>query len=157
MNKILIVCSGNTCRSPIAEFVLRTLINERNLEHKIHVDSAGTEVNHNATLDARAHSVLKKHCIPHQVNRKSKKVADLKLEHFDYILAMERQHLKKLQAISADDKRFTLLLSDAFANGDANQLEVSDPWGDGKYDEAFELIRIGCEAFLGRLIAENRT
>jgi protein-tyrosine phosphatase len=153
MIKVLFVCTGNICRSPMAEAVLQHLVNEAGLAAQFQIDSAGTSdeelgnTTHKGTLQ-----VLAKHSIPHNPRRYARQISNSDVQDFDYVLAMDKGHLNRLQPLMrGNSTAAALFLSYANAAGTVKVEDVPDPWYTGRFDETYELVTKGCEAFLAHV------
>src|SRR5574343_312187 len=151
--RVLMVCTGNICRSPTAEGVLRTLAaGEGGRGRRFVIDSAGTTAYHvGEPPDERsqAHALRRGHDLSAQ---RARQVEPEDFRRFDWILAMDRGHLQALrrQAPVLVHDRIRLLLD--FAPALAGR-DVPDPYygGDPGYETVLDLIEAGCRGFLASL------
>lgn len=149
MIRVLFVCLGNICRSPMAEAVFQNLVQQAGLSDSITVDSAGTGGWH---VGERAHSgtrnVLKRHNIPYDGRARQFTTHDG--DDFTYILAMDTSNLHNIhRTLKADTPAEVMLfLQVAYDAGLVNVLEVPDPYYDNRFDEVYELVNIGAQSLL---------
>lgn len=154
MVKILFVCLGNICRSPMAEFIFKDMIKAEGIENEFFIDSAATssynEI-YGLGVDPDAQEVLKKHNIPFY-NRISRQIRKDDYQKFDYILAMEEENIKNiLKIIGSDtDKKVYKLLD--FTK---TPRDIIDPWYYGNFDAAYDDIKYGCQEFLEYVLKKN--
>lgn len=149
--RVLIVCTGNICRSPTAHAVLRHLIEERGLEGRLECDSAGTQAYHEGdSADARARAAGERNGLDFSFHR-ARRVRSSDFEEFDWILAMDRSHLEWLREHSSKGQRAQLALF-LDACPEHRWTEMPDPYygGPGGFETVLDLCRKGCEAWLGR-------
>jgi protein-tyrosine phosphatase len=134
---VLVVCTGNICRSPTAEGVLRHRIRERGLESRIGVKSAGTQDYHlGESPDARSmrHAAKRGYDLSAQ---RAMHVSPQDFDAYDYILAMDRGHLRMLQQMAPEGSRARLgLFLEASARWKG--ADVPDPYYGNV--EGFELV-----------------
>jgi len=154
VRRVLLVCTGNICRSPTADGVLRRLVREAGLGHLVEVDSAGTHDYHvGEAPDERAQR---------HARRRGYELGDLRARQvdasdfarFDLILAMDRGHLALLERAAPREHRHKLRLFMEFADG-WSETEVPDPYYGG--DAGFERVLDMIEAAAHGVLAELRT
>jgi protein-tyrosine phosphatase len=149
MLKVLFVCMGNICRSPMAQGVFHKLVQEAGLEHRVSIDSAGTHSYHVGDApDSRAQAVLRDRGIDISGLR-GRQVVDPDFKHFDYILAMDTANLNNLKrrapAGCHDKIRLLLAYSRRYPN-----LDVPDPYFGGTegFDEVLKMVDDGGQGLL---------
>lgn len=148
--RVLMVCTGNICRSPIAEGVLRAKLAANGLAHRVTVDSAGTHGYHTSEppdprairlAAARGYDIRK---------LKARPVEPGDFESFDWILALDEGHLRWLQkkAPAETPVRMELLMSHARQHTDLS--EVPDPYygPDAGFEHVLDLVEDACDGVL---------
>jgi protein-tyrosine phosphatase len=155
--RICFVCSGNICRSPTAEVVLRTLIAEAGLADAATVDSAGIGDWHiGADADRRTVAALRRRGYPVEPHcARQIEVADL--ARCDLLVALDAEHARVLRRMAANSKeaaKVRLLRSFDPAAGERD-LDVPDPYygGPATFDQVLELIEAGCRGLLSEVRA----
>jgi protein-tyrosine phosphatase len=154
--RVLFVCMGNICRSPMAEAVFQHLVNEAGLSSKFSLDSAGTggwhagETAHRGTL-----KVLKEHNIPY--DGRARQFVRTDLDKFDYVVAMDKENLSGINQYHGDRAEVRLFLDYAVEAGTVSLNEVPDPYYDGRFEQTYELVTLGCKALLDHIRAEQRS
>ncbi len=143
MIKVLFVCLGNICRSPLAEGIFKQLVREEGLEDKIHIDSAGTSGWHiGEPPDPRTIEVAQKNGVP--IEHYGKEVAPSDFEKFDYIIAMDDSNLADLERLHGRARHNKAQL---FKMRDFDDIgtggDVPDPYygGPDGFDKVFDLLR----------------
>ena len=137
--RLLVVCLGNICRSPMAEGALRMRLAEAGLAH-VHVDSAGTGGWHvGEPPDRRAIACAGRHGVDISMLR-ARKLQAADADRFDLLLCADRDNLRDVAArVAADARDRCLLLSEYAGQG---MREVPDPYtgGDREFDHAWDLV-----------------
>ena len=150
--RILFVCMGNICRSPIAEAVARSLAQKQGLAAMLEFDSAGTHGHYHAgeAPDARARRVAARR--GYDLSRlRARPVIKADFDRFDCILAMDEANLAALQRLRADDSRSKLGLFLDYAEG-LGISEVPDPYYGA--ESGFERVLDLCELAAKGLLAD---
>lgn len=146
---VLFVCLGNICRSPLAEGVFRTLVEEAGLGGQFHIDSAGTGAWHAGNPpDPRSIEIAARNGIDISRQR-ARQVRPEDFHRFGTVIAMDRDNLATLTAKAAGGPADLRLLLDT------PPRDVPDPYygGAGGFETVFRLVRTGGEGLLARLTA----
>ena len=148
--EICFVCLGNICRSPLAEGVFQSLINEHGLENQVIIHSAGTGHWHvGAPPDNRMQETARKKGI--QLTSRAQQIQPGDFRRFDLILAMDQSNFETMAFMCAPEvaeKKIRLFRSfDPEANGD---LDVPDPYygRDDGFEHVFEIVHRTCPPIL---------
>lgn len=152
MIKVLFVCLGNICRSPMADGIFQHKVNQAGLADKIMVDSAGTGSWHvGQQAHAGTRNILKKHNIAY--NGRARQFARRDLSDFDYILAMDTDNLMTIRQYAGGeaDGEIILFLSYAKFVGTVDKEAVPDPYYSDRFDEVYDLVNKGCDALLAHI------
>lgn len=156
MIKVMFVCHGNICRSPMAEAVMKELAVRAQVADRLLVSSAGTSDEEiwngiGNTVFPQAQAELKKQGIPCPDHR-SVQLRKSDYAEYDLFLGMDRWNLENMKRIFGGDPAGKIRPLLTFAGRDA---DVADPWYSGKFDVAYADILAGCEGLLDYLIREG--
>ncbi len=152
--RVLFVCMGNICRSPMAEGVFQHMVNQAGLADKIHVDSAGTHSYHiGEEADDRTLAVLHKHNIPY--DGRARHLSKNDAETFDYIVVMDNQNMGDALRLLGNSPKVRLFLSYANEQGLTNERVVDDPYYNGRFDATYALVTKGAQALLAHIRATH--
>ena len=143
--RILMVCLGNICRSPLAEGILKSKIDP----HFYYIDSAGTSAFHSGELpDKRSIEVAKKYGIDIS-NQRSRQFVSVDFEIFDTIYVMDKSNEKNILALAKnneDRKKIKLILNEIAPE----KNNVPDPYYDNGFENVYKMLNEACDK-----IAEN--
>ncbi len=149
MIKILFVCHGNICRSPMAEFIMKDLVEKAGLSGLFEIASAAVsreEIGNPVYPPARRK--LAQHGIS-CLGKTARQLSSSDYDRFDMIICMDAWNLKNARRIAAEDpdRKISLLLDYTDRAGE----DIADPWYTGDFDEAWDDISYGCKGLLGYL------
>ena len=149
MIKIMFVCLGNICRSPMAEFVLKELVRRKNLEEKFVIESSATSLEEIGS-DVHYGTVRKLNSVGIPVeHRKARKLTKEDYDKFDYIIGMEESNIKNIIKIIGEDKKEKVFKLLDFSE---NPRDIADPWYTGNFDKTYNDILEGCQALLNKIL-----
>ena len=149
MTRVLFVCHGNICRSPMAEFVMKDMVHRRGLDDRFEIASAATsreEIGNPVYPPARRK--LAEHgisCGGHHARQMTREDYD----RYDYIIGMDMANLRNICRITGGDleHKVSLLLDHTARAGQ----EVADPWYTGDFDETWDDVTEGCAGLLAEI------
>ena len=141
MVKILFVCHGNICRSPMAEFVMKDMVKKAGLEDRFEIGSAavsreemGNPVYAPARRELQKHGISCDTHVAHQITQRE-------YERWDYIYYMDRSNLQYLRRLLKDTAKCRPLL----------ERDVADPWDTGDFTQTWDDVVEGCKRILEAL------
>lgn len=156
--RVVFVCTGNICRSPLAEAVLRDELEARGAGDRFELDSAGLDAYHVGDhSDPRMRMVAKSHGV--RINHRSRKFRSRELEDADYVFAMDSGHFRTLSRMAerhnADGK--VVMFRDFDPVRDGEYPDVPDPWY-GSYDgfeRVYDIVSRTCSRIADQLVDGN--
>ena len=149
MTKVLFVCHGNICRSPMAEFIFKKMVKSSGLQDQFEIASAAVS---NEELGNPVYPPARKILADHGIDCKGKYARKMTVEdytHFDYLICMDNSNLRNMQRICGGDpenKMYKLLSFTDFPG------DVADPWYSGDFQTTWDDIQRGLEAFLDQVV-----
>ena len=151
MNKILFVCLGNICRSPMAEFVMKNIVEKAGLSHEFEIASAATstyEIGNPVYPPAR--QKLAEHGIDCK-GKTARQITKRDYDYYDYIVAMDHSNLRNLRNMLGEDHQRKISLLMDYTSRPA---DVADPWYTGDFQATWDDVTEGCEALLSFILKQ---
>ncbi len=154
MTKIMFVCHGNICRSPMAEFIFKKMIAKKGVSEKFYIESTATsreEIGRNGIgnpVYPPARAELKKHGIQCD-GKRARQLTKADYDNFDLFIGMDSANIRNMARIFQNDSenKIRKLMDYTSRGGD-----VADPWYSDRFDIAYKDIYDGCEALLKSLL-----
>lgn len=149
MVKIMFVCHGNICRSPMAEFVFRHMVKENHLSDIFCIASSATsreEIGNSVHFGTK--NMLREVGISCE-GKRAVQLTQKDYEMYDYIICMESYNIKNVLRIVGDDKDSKVHRLLDFST---HPRDIADPWYTGNFDETYNDITEGCTALLNYII-----
>lgn len=151
MKRILFVCHGNICRSPMAEFVMRNIIEKQGLQNKFEIASAATSTEE---IGNPIYPPVKKLLEKNGISCIGKTARQLKKEDYqkyDFIIGMDNANFRNIKRICGNDTQNKVYLLMDFTN---NKKEVADPWYTRNFELTWNDVNEGCNGLLEYLKKE---
>ncbi|MDO4945202.1 MAG: low molecular weight protein-tyrosine-phosphatase [Ruminococcus sp.] len=146
MTRILFICHGNICRSPMAEFVMKYMAQQKGMSDRIYVSSAATSREElGSDMHRGSKNKLRQEGVPFQ-RRAARQVVPEDYRNFDYLIVMDEINLRNLRRIIPEDtdRKIYKLLDFTDRKGQ----NIADPWYTGNFDVTYDDIFQGCKALL---------
>lgn len=151
MIKVLFVCHGNICRSPMAEFVFKDIVKKAGMEQQFYIASAATSseeignpVHHGTRNKLRQYGIS-------TAGKYAMKLTPADYDSYDYLIGMETRNIINMKRIVGEDSEGKIHRLLDFTNTPG---DIDDPWYTGDFDTTYEEIKKGCEALFIK-ITEN--
>ena len=151
MTRVLFCCWGNICRSPMAEFVMKDLVEKRGLSDMFEIASAATSTEE---IGNPVYPPAKAELARHGISCEGKRARQLRrddYEKYDYIIGMENLNLSYMNRILGGDPEGKVSLLMDFT---AHPEDIDDPWYTGDFGGVYKQIKEGCEALLNKCIID---
>lgn len=153
--RVLFICLGNICRSPLAEGIFLHQVNARGVADRFHIDSAGTGAWHvGEPADPRAQEVARKHGVI--LNSRARQVRVEDFDQFDLLVCMDESNREDILAMGAPGDRVSLLLD----YDDRTHLsEVPDPYfgAEDGFGAVYRLVNNACDKLIDDIIANRKS
>lgn len=155
MIRVLFICHGNICRSPMAEFILKDMVNNQALADQFHIESAATSTEEIWNgIGNPVYPPAREELAKHGISCSGKRAVQLKKNDYgkyDYLLGMDSWNMRNMMRILRSDPEGKVK---RFLDYSDNPRDIADPWYTGNFQVTYEDIVEGCEMFL-KYLREN--
>jgi protein-tyrosine phosphatase len=152
MKSILFICHGNICRSPMAEFVMKSLVKKNGLEKEYRIDSAATS---REEIGNGIHPGSKRKMQQMGIdytNHRARQITIDDYNDYDLLIGMDRENLYNMQRILGEDIEGKMhLLLEYSKKNTGKTRDIADPWYTGNFDDTYDDIIEGCSGLLKTL------
>lgn len=145
MIKVLFVCHGNICRSPMAEFVMKDLVKKQGLQDEFYIASAATS---REEIGNPVHYGTKNKLHTYGISVDGKcaiQMTKKDYEQYDYIVGMEQRNITNIFRIIGEDKEAKVCRLLDYSD---RPRDIADPWYTGDFDKTYDDVLEGCQALL---------
>lgn len=152
MVRVLFVCHGNICRSPMAEFVMKDLVKKAGLEKDFYIESAATsdeELGNSVYPPARRK--LKEHGLDCD-GKSARQITASDYDRFDYIVAMDKMNIRNISYIIKSDPEHKISLLMDYTS---TKRDVADPWFTGDFDVTWDDVSRGSSGLLKKICSNG--
>jgi len=152
MVKVMFVCHGNICRSPMAEFVFKDIVKKRGLDSSFFISSSATSTEE---LCSKVHHGTRNKLSKYGISTDGKCAVQLEksdYDKYDYLIGMDDRNITNMHRILGEDREDKIykLLDFSQRKGD-----IADPWYTGNFDVTYDDIYEGCEALIKFIVDNN--
>ncbi len=149
MIKVLFVCHGNICRSPMAEFIFKDMVKKAGVADQFYIASAATSTEEigNPVYPGARRKLAEVGIRPYGKYAVQMKRSDY--DAYDYLLGMDRMNIRNMLRIAGGDPQHKICRLLDFGN---NPRDIADPWYTDNFDETYDDIIEGCQAFLAAVL-----
>lgn len=149
MIRVLFICHGNICRSPMAEFILKDMVAKIGIEDKFHIESRATSSEEiYRGVGNPVYPPAKKELSAHGIScegKRAKQLVKSDYDSFDYLIGMEEVNIRNMKRILGNDELGKMHKLLEYAGSDR---DIADPWYSGNFEKTFSDIVEGCNGFL---------
>ena len=145
MKRILFVCHGNICRSPMAEFVMKDLVDKAGLSHEYYIESAATSTEE---IGNDVYPPARRKLAEHGISCKGKTARQMTradYDRFDLLIGMDSSNIRNMTRICGGDPEGKICMLMDFTPRPGN---VADPWYTGNFEATWQDVLLGCQCLL---------
>ncbi|MCR5099850.1 MAG: low molecular weight phosphotyrosine protein phosphatase [Butyrivibrio sp.] len=154
MIKVLFVCHGNICRSPMAEFILKDMVKKKGVQNQFEIQSAATTSDEiwngvGNPIYAPARKCLEGHGVEYSTEKRARLLTARDYDKYDYLIGMDSENRYDMRRILGEDNEGKVSLLLDFTD---SPRDVADPWFTRDFEVTYRDVVEGCEAFLAQIL-----
>ena len=152
MTRILFVCHGNICRSPMAEFIMKDLVEKAGLSNQFQISSAATSTEEIWNgIGNPVYPPARQKLAEHNISCEGKRAVQLQRSDYvkyDYLIGMDSTNIRNMHRMLGGDPEGKIAKLLSFAG---SERDISDPWYTGDFETTYRDVIEGCESLLEQL------
>lgn len=151
MTKVMFICHGNICRSPMAEFVMKDMIDKAGMADVVMIASAATSTEE---IGSPVHRGTRRTLARYGIGTDGKRAVQMKksdYDQYDYLIAMDDWNIRNILRITGGDPEGKVHKLLEYAG---RAEDIADPWYTGNFDKTYDDVKAGCEGLL-RILTEG--
>ncbi len=151
MTKILFVCHGNICRSPMAEFVMKNIVEQAGLQQEFEIESAATSTEE---IGSGVYPPVKRLLTEHGIScegKRARQITKQDYDKFDYIVGMDSANMRNMLRIFGEDRQGKLSLLKDYTDFPG---DVADPWYTRDFKLTWNEVADGCRGLLQAIMSD---
>ncbi|MBQ3797830.1 MAG: low molecular weight phosphotyrosine protein phosphatase [Butyrivibrio sp.] len=172
MIRILFVCHGNICRSPIGEFLMKDIVSKQGLSEAFHIESSATHTDEiwngvGSPIYPPAKAKLREHGIGTDDNelgvsaKRARLTSRTDYDKFDFIIGMDSANIRNLKSLFGSDPEHKVFKMLDFADnrsgyGTGNSADVADPWYTGDFNATWRDVSDGCHGLFRKILTDSK-
>lgn len=145
MIKVMFVCHGNICRSPMAEFIFKNMVKQKGMSDNFHIASCATSTEE---IGNSVYPPARRKLMENNISCEGKRSVQLRKEDynkFDYLVAMDQKNMRNIFKIIKEDRENKVYKLLDFTT---TPKDIADPWYSGDFDTTYNEIYEGCRGLL---------
>ena len=156
MIRVLFVCHGNICRSPMAEFIFKDMVNNRGLGDQFYIASAATSTEEIWNgIGNPVYPPAKRELAKHGISCEGKRAVQLKksdYDKYDYLIGMDEWNIRNIKRITGGDPEGKIFKMMSFSG---SSRDVADPWYTGDFEATWKDVTEGCQGLLEYILKQK--
>lgn len=150
--RVLFICHGNICRSPMCEFIFRDKVQKRGLGEQFYIESAATSTEEIGNMPHHGTQQILSRLGISCYGKRARQIRKKDYDEFDYLIGMDDMNIRNMKRVFGEDTEHKIYKFMSFAG---ESRSIADPWYTGDFERTYRDVEESCEAFLSYLIQKG--